>query len=73
MAKFKPCVLVKDSTLLRVCLVIDHRSCQNVMRTKGVAQSAAMYVTDFLTTFWCFLWSIDVQAHSITESVFFIW
>ena len=51
MAKFKPCVLVKDSTLLRVCLVIDHRSCQNVMRTKGVAQSAAMYVTDFLTTF----------------------
>ena len=46
MAKFKPCVLVKDSTLLRVCLVIDHRSCQN-----GVTQSAAMYVTDFPTTF----------------------
>ena len=31
-----------------------------------------MYVTDFPTTFWCFLLSIDVQTHSITEFVFYL-
>ena len=47
-----------DSKLLCVCSVIDHRGCQNVVRT-SVTHSAVPRVPLFvLTTFWRHLWSI---------------
>ena len=53
--------------------VIDHRWCQNMVRTKKVAhEQLGERVTDVLTTFWGHLWTLAEQMHGNIYSFYTI-
>ena len=55
--------------LLWVCSCIDHRRCQNVVRTSATLGCTSCFIFLGLTTFWCHLWCITEQPHSNMESM----
>lgn len=59
--------------LLCICLVMDHRWCQNVVRTKKGTWGAAKCVSDALTKFWHLWWSISGQTCSNIKANSFLW
>ena len=65
------CMKQIDFMLLCVCSVIDHRRCQNVVRTSGThLPNIYLCATFFVfTTFWSLLWSVTEQTHSNMESI----
>ena len=52
-----------------VCSCIDHRICQNVLRTSATLGCTSCFIFLGLTTFWCHLWCITEQPHSKMESM----
>lgn len=64
------CIKQLNSILIWICAVtvIDHRKCQNVVRT-SVTHLALPRVSLVLTTFWYYLWSTSEQTHSNMEFI----
>lgn len=64
------CIRQLNSILIWICAVtvIDHRKCQNVVRT-SVTHLAVPRVSLVLTTFWYYLWSTSEQTYSNMEFI----
>ena len=56
-----------------VCLFSDISQMTSKCVKKNNAQGTAECFTDFLTTFWCLLWSITVQTQWQHGILFFTW